>query len=362
MRILFMISSIGIGGEQRVASIITNYLVNEGNDVDIACFKRFPKSFKFNDNICIKVIEKKGKTPKNLHRLMAIRKQIKLKSYDIIIGFGVIPSVIASLANVGLHHPVIVCERNDPDVYPCLWKIIRSVAYNFAHGAIFQTKEASSYFKNELFKRRIVIPNPLELDKIPDNAEKIRKKVIVNTSRLVPAKNHRMLIEAYSRISNEFPEYRIEIYGDGELKDSLINLINRKKLSQRVKIFESVPNVLDKIKDSEIFVLTSNNEGFPNSLAEAMAMGIACISTDCRIGGPKDMIENNQNGLLINVNDINNLEKTLKKLINDNHLREQISKEAYQIRYRLDSEKICAMWIDFLNSFIVSANPNSKNW
>ncbi|MFP3490956.1 glycosyltransferase, partial [Staphylococcus sp. SIMBA_130] len=72
-------------------------------------------------------------------------------------------------------------------------------------------------------------------------------------------------------------------------------------------LHEATPDVLEKIKKSEVFVLSSNNEGFPNSLAEAMSMGIACISTNRRIGGPKDMIENNKNGLLIDVNNLRDL-------------------------------------------------------
>lgn len=353
MRILFVISSIGIGGEQRVASILTNYFIEKDNSVDIVTFKKDEKGFKYNEKIKVFLLNKGKGITKNLKRISKIRKLIKRGNYDVIIGFAVIPSIICSIANIGMDYPVIVCERNDPDIYPRIWKLIRSIAYKFATGAVFQTTDAKEYFRKDLFKKSIVIPNPIELSKMPELQCVSKRKVIVNTSRLTPAKNHELLIKAFSNIATDFPDYKLEIYGDGPLRNRLIDIINELDLSDRIVLHKATPDVLEKIKNSEIFVLPSNHEGFPNSLAEAMAMGIACISTDCRIGGPKDMIENNKNGLLINVNDTNNLEKALRKLINDNNFREQISKEAYKIKYKLESQKICAMWVEFLNTFII---------
>jgi len=350
MKILFVISSIGIGGEQRVASILTNYFIEKGSLVDIVAFEKNTKAFNFNEKININLVKNSKGITKNINRIVKIRQLIKNGNYDIVIGFAVIPSILCSIANIGLNTPVVVCERNDPDVYPKYWKIIRGWAYNFAQGAVFQTTDAMNYFDRKYFKKRIVIHNPIELDNLPRLTHGSKSKVIVNTGRLALAKNHELLIQAFSKIAKDFDEYILEIYGDGPLKESLLDLVNELGMRKRIVLHEATPDVLEKIKESEIFVLSSNNEGFPNSLAEAMAMGIPCISTNCRIGGPKEMIVNNKNGLLIDVNDLEGLENAIRKLIVNQEFRDTISKESYKIREKLDSEIIGSNWMGFLNN------------
>src|SRR5690606_30995726 len=113
----------------RVASIVTDYFIEQGNSVDLVTFQKGEKSFVFNEKVNIKMLEQTKGIGKNFKRIMSIRKLIKKGKYDVIIGFAVIPSILSSIANIGLHYPVVVCERNDPNVYPKLWKLIRSFAY-----------------------------------------------------------------------------------------------------------------------------------------------------------------------------------------------------------------------------------------
>ncbi|MCY9006776.1 glycosyltransferase [Peribacillus frigoritolerans] len=352
MRILFVISSTGIGGEQRVASILTNQFIEKKNSVDILTFEKSDKAFKFNSDINFISIKNSKGVFKNINRIRQIRKLIKKGDYDVIIGFAVIPSILCSLANIGLNFPVVVCERNDPDVYSKKWKFIRSIAYKFAKGAVFQTTEAMDYFSGKYFKKRIVIHNPINIAELPTIEGESKRNVIVNTARLTSAKNHKLLIKAFSRIAKDFEDYKLEIYGDGPLRESLLDLINELGLNKRIVLYEATPNVLEKIKYSQIFVLTSNNEGFPNSLAEAMAMGIPSISTNCRIGGPKEMIVNDKNGLLININDLEGLENAFRKVIVNKELRDTFSKESFKIRNKLDSKVIGSRWIEFLNTLV----------
>ncbi|MEH7214277.1 glycosyltransferase [Priestia megaterium] len=348
MKILFVISSTGIGGEQRVASILTDYFVKKGHLVDILTFKEGEKSFSFNNDIKIKCIENKKRMFNNLNRIIKIRKASKQGKYDIVIGFAIIPSVLCSLANIGLKSSVVVCERNDPSVYSKLWKFVRSIAYQFAKGAVFQTTDAKNFFGGNYFKNSTIIHNPLELSRIPDRYLKERKKAIVNTARLTSAKNQKLLIQAFANVHQEFEEYNLEIYGDGPLKEDLLLLIRELKLDRKVKLFEATPNVLQYIKDCEVFVLSSNNEGFPNSLAEAMAMGLPCISTNCRIGGPKEMITNYENGILVEVNDLKAMENALRSVLSDEKMRKNLGDNAYDLRKKLEYSHIGDIWINFL--------------
>ena len=351
MQILLVISSMGIGGEQRAASIITDYLVKQGNHVTVLTFDASQKTkIPFNPSIPILVIDK---SKSNIYRLKSIRKEIYQKAYDVIVGFAVIPSVLCALSAIGSNIPVIVCERNDPDVYPKLWKFVRSVAYKFAAGAVFQTNDASQYFSNQYFRNRVVIPNPVRTDiKKYRKAVKDRDPIIVNTSRLTEAKNQIQIIQAFSKISNIYPNYTLDLYGDGVCGEKIRSLINELNLAEKVHLHHAQNNIFSQISNSQIFVLASAHEGYPNSLAEARALGIAPISVNCRIGGPKDMIENGINGILIPLNDEKSMIEAMQYLISNEIERNRISENAMKLADKLCISNIGKQWSDFIQEII----------
>jgi glycosyltransferase involved in cell wall biosynthesis len=353
MNILFVISSISIGGEQRVASIITKFLTDNGHTVDMITFKTDKKKIRFDSNVNVIHLQKKRYFD-NISRISLLRKHIKKNKYDIVIGFAIIPSILCSLAAARTTTPVVICERNDPKNYKLTWKIIRRLSYKLAYAAVFQTRDAHDYFGDNFFKLSKIIPNPIIKTNLPIRDKQNINHKIVNTARLVKAKNHKMLIEAFSKISNKFPEHTLHIYGDGPLKKNLNELVNSLGLEDKVFLHDADPNVLEKIKNSSLFVLTSNNEGFPNSLAEALAIGIPSISTDCRIGGPKDMIEDNENGFLIPVGDVDALAQVMGKVLQSKNVQERISDESRKICNELDVEIIGNNWIEFLSSITSS--------
>lgn len=359
MKILLVISSMGIGGEQRAASTVTDYFVKSGHYVKVMTFDSSKeKQIAFNEKIAIEVADK---TKNNLYRLHSIRKEMKKIKPDIVIGFAVIPSILCSLASVGEHIPVVVCERNDPDVYSNLWKGVRSIAYRFASGAVFQTHDASRCFSDSYFKTRTVIQNPIRSDikKYRKPVEE-RKKVIVNTSRLTKAKNQNQIINAFSRVHEKYKDYRLELYGDGECRQALQSLIEEKHLENIVTINNSTTNIFDIISEDEIFVLASSHEGFPNSLAEAMALGLAVISVDCRIGGPKDMIADNINGKLIPLNDEDALVSAMEDLMSNSSKRELFSKAAMELADNLSIEVIGKKWENYLQKVIDTYEGENK--
>ncbi|MXP74782.1 glycosyltransferase [Lachnospiraceae bacterium WCA-9-b2] len=109
--------------------------------------------------------------------------------------------------------------------------------------------------------------------------------------------------------------------------------------------------MFDYINSSAIFVMTSNFEGMPNALLEAMALGLPCISTDCPCGGPRSLIETGKNGLLIPVGDIEALEKALRVLLKSPDFADSLGREATLIRGKLDIENIGRQWLEYMSSF-----------
>ena len=163
-----------------------------------------------------------------------------------------------------------------------------------------------------------------------------------------------MLINAFSNIANDYPDWNVVIYGDGE--NDYINRINEcirdNHLEKRVVLHNAIDDIHKAMANNAIFVLTSNFEGMPNSLMEAMGMGMACISTACPCGGPEFLINNGQNGFLVPVNDDHALSVVLSELITNNELRQSISTNAVEIRKKLDINEIYAKWNEYIMSVV----------
>jgi glycosyltransferase involved in cell wall biosynthesis len=169
----------------------------------------------------------------------------------------------------------------------------------------------------------------------------------VNTSRFTKAKNHLILINAFSKIHHKYPEFKLEFYGEGPLKKNMQDRVLELNLTEKVLFHNPTTTVLKEIKNASIFVLPSNNEGYPNALVEALALGIPSISSDCRIGGPKDMINHGENGFLFEVGNENDLKLALDNLLSNKKVQQAFSTNSVDIVKKLNAESISMKWISF---------------
>lgn len=161
-----------------------------------------------------------------------------------------------------------------------------------------------------------------------------------------------MLLDAFSIISKRYPDYQLVIYGEGPQKEILVNKAEKLKIADQVYFPGYVKNLREKILESHIFVLTSNYEGMPNVLMEAMSLGKPVISTDCAIGGPKFLIENGQNGLLVPTNHSNKLVEALEKIIDDAEFAKKLGENAFNINDRLAPDKIYSIWEKYIEEIV----------
>ena len=289
-----------------------------------------------------------------LKKIVQIRKFLKEERPDIVVTFHIDITFFLLIAMTGLNIPVVVSERHDPKVTPRRksLRILRKLLYPGVDGFVFQTEEAKSFFSEKIGKRSVVIGNPVRED-LPDiDGEKIFNNEIVSAGRLEAVKNHALLLEAFSDVAGELPEYVIKIYGEGSQRENLEKKILELGLEGRAELCGTVKDLPSKIKDSALFVLTSNYEGIPNVLLEAMALGIPSISTNCPCGGPELLIENGVNGLLIQVGDRKALGEDMVKLLKDTELRDMISENAVGVRQRFALQKIYNDWKTFTDRFI----------
>ena len=284
--IAILIPSLACGGAEKSSSLLANYLAESGMynvsffilDSESPYYYLVPSIKVYHVDINCKV---RGTIPRNFNRANYVRKLINLNNIEIIIGYTHLSSILACYACLGTTTKCIICERSDPSRYGIAIKTAKYFLYRRGNGAIFQTSFVQDYFKGFL-KDGVIIPNFIESDKLPNIIPySKRSKKIVSVGRLDKLKNHKLLISAISRIIDRIPDYTIEIYGDGELREDLQRQIHSLKLTDKVILKGKSNDVLNHIKDAKLFVFTSNCEGFPNALLEAISMGIPCISTDC---------------------------------------------------------------------------------
>ena len=180
-----------------------------------------------------------------------------------------------------------------------------------------------------------------------------REKRIVMVARLHENKNQALVMEAFREATRErFGDYRLSLYGDGPDRIKLQHLAASLGIDSRVEFKGNVKHVAEHIEKARIFVLASGHEGMPNSLIEAMSLGLACISTDCPCGGPRDLIEDGVNGLLIPVGDVGALRDAMVRLMESEELCDKLGTEAVKVRERFAPEVANARWKEYLEEIM----------
>lgn len=245
--------------------------------------------------------------------------------------------------------PYIVMECNNPkpglDATEQVDKM-RNQYYPMASKCVMMTNGAKSYFNKDIQDKSVIIPNPVR-DDLPEAYYGERRLTIVTYCRLSKQKNLTLLIRAFKKFHSQYPDYTLEIYGDGEERELLDRLIVEKGLEKCVSIYPFDPQVHQKIKDCAMFVSSSDWEGWSNSIMEALALAMPVIATDCDFG-PRDMITDHMNGLLVPVGDVNALVNAMTELAENHELAEMLGRNAAVAREIFSMEKIGSQWLELI--------------
>lgn len=352
MKIVFIIGSLAGGGAERVVSELASCMVRQNNDVYIITVASSKIDYSISSKVNIIDCSKRESVPgvNFIRRLSRIKNTIKQVNPDVCISFTVAVNIYSVLSCIGAKTKLILAERNDPRFDPPgkVMRILRKILYPFADNFVFQTEGEKKFFSKRIQKKSVVIPNPVNPE-LPEPYQGERTNRFVSAVRLTPQKNLKMSIDAFSEVVKKYPEFRLEIYGDGELRNELEDYIKNKGLHSNVFLKGRSSDLYNDIKDAYGFILSSNYEGISNSMLEAMALGIPTISTDYPSGGAREIIESYKNGILVNLNDYKQLAKEIITLIEDRELCRKISSECRKIRNQLDSSKITDKWICYIH-------------
>lgn len=361
MKIFIIISSLSSGGAERVTATLANAWANRGWDVTVTTFASADLDFyPLNEPVHRIALDLAGDSINffqglraNLCRLVSLRRVLREKQPDIVLGMMATASVLGSLASIGLSCHVFVSERIHPPRLPIgkIWSFLRRRAYPLTTRVIALTQESAQWLKTHVPGCRVaVIPNPVVfplplVEPVLDPQEIVPKKqrLLLAVGRLAEQKGFDLLIESFVPIAAKHPDWILVILGEGPKRLMLEALITSLELNHRVKLPGRAGNIRDWYHRADFYVMSSLFEGFPNTLVEAMAHGCPAVSFDCDTG-PRDIIRHKIDGLLVPIGDTPALTEALDQLIGDIDLRIRYGARAADARERFSLDRILTLW------------------
>ncbi len=344
-KIVFVIPDMPGGGTERVVALLANEYSRRGREVGVLLFAGQTTVYPLDKDVeVVSVGGPSGGSVRNrISRIRRMRAYYCRNSDCEIWAFSVMGAVFSVVAALGMHHFMLVSERNDPNRYE--HPRIRNFFYRFADVIVCQTQEAILCFPKKIREKAQVIPNPIDIGNAKSYTGSREKKVVA-VGRLEPQKNHALLLRAFARFLKQHSDYILEIYGRGGQQKALEALADELGISAKVFFCGFSDQVREKIRKAAMFVLSSDYEGISNSMLEAMAIGVPVIATDCPIGGSRTYIKDGINGILVPVGEAEPLAEAMNRLAEDERLREQISAQAVQLREELTVERVAQRFLE----------------
>lgn len=352
-KILFYINTIKRGGAERVMTNLSSQFAENGYETVFVT--SFPEKEEYELNKKIKRYNleeqelKESRLKRNISRIQKLRKVCKKERPDVLVSFMAEPNFRAIIATMGLPVKTIVSVRNDPNVEygGRLMHFVGKWILPLADGCVFQTEDAKAWFPKRLQEKSTIIFNAVKSEFYHVTREP-EEGLIVTLGRFQVQKNHKLLIHAMQQVKKKYPSVRLKLYGQGVLQEELEHLIAELGLQENVTIEGQTDNVAEALKYADIFAMTSDFEGMPNALMEALAVGVPSISTDCPCGGPRMLIEDGVNGLLFPVNDLNALVVSIEKLLENKALKDSMSKAARWNAQKYQEAEIFNQWKEYI--------------
>lgn len=366
MRVTLVITNLDSGGAERVISIMANHWTQKGWPVTLLTFDdgSTPPFYDLDSRIHLIPLDiyQVSSNPaaaivNNLKRISVLRRAIRDSKPDVVISFLSFVNSLALLATRGLGVPVVVSERNDPLMDPIgpIWKLLRRWTYTFEAQVVVQTERGRTSFPPAIQARTTVIPNFITPH--PDTGTTspelmLDKPSIVAMGRFYPQKGFDLLLKAFVRLKDRYPDWTVTILGDGPLRPQLESLRDALGLEDRVNLPGRVKNPHEILAQAELFVLSSRWEGWPMALAEAMACGLPVIAADCRTG-PREIIRDGVDGVLVPPEDVEALAAAMDQLMANDSERRRLASRTEEVTDRFPVEKAMGMWEEVIRTTVL---------
>ena len=389
MVISFVLASLGSGGAERVVSLLANKMSEHGHQIEIICLKFNDVYYQLDSRV--KVTFAMQHTKNRFSEIFWLRNYIKKQEPDVVIPFteGVYCFTILALLGTGI--PIIASERLDPAAMSLPRKFLKRLLLPYADWLVVQTESIKAYFPKSIQKKTSVIYNPVNdevfenprmdsrvqsskrkradsydhsghdfchnsskqtslTDLVAPKIQSSKQNRIISVARLYPQKNQKMMIEAFAKIADEFPDWQLVIFGEGPLRAELESLVSSFKLEGRVLLPGRTEHVIEELRKSKIFCLSSDYEGMSNSMIEAICVGLPVVST--KVSGTEELVTNGVDGFLVGVRKVDELTTVFRRLLLDESLRIKMGINCMKKSSLFSLDSIVEQWKSLINEVI----------
>jgi len=362
MKLLVFISSLATGGAERVTVNLANHWAQTDWEITIVTLARQSEDF-YALHPAVKRIaldlagDSSGVVAgirQNWRRVHVLRQILRQVRPDVALGMMSTSNVLLALAGRGMGQlRLFGSERCYPPHFPLgkAWNALRRTSYGRLDAVVAQTHECAVWLRNHTAARHVcVIPNAASYP-LPSGAPHIApadvtapgRNILLSVGRLSAEKNFDGLIDAFDAVAARHPDWDLVILGEGPARRDLEARIGRSAFAPRMHLPGIAGNVGEWYARSGLYVLASHSEGFPNTLAEAMAHGMPVVSADCDTG-PRDIIRNGIDGLLVPPRDAAQLRMALDRMLGDGQARKTFAAHAVEARERFSLDTIASRW------------------
>lgn len=351
--ILFITQSLSFGGAAKMLSFVAESLYARQHKVCIVNLKGTQNVTDYERSISDGICVKKLLSNDRKKQIFEIRHIAKEFSAHVIIGFTEIPNALARIVGGALGIPSVMSERGDPartGVGKGVKNNLVLRLINTSPGGVFQTEGARAFYGKGLQKRGIVIPNPIFITGgVPNTPYEEREKTVVSVGRLDNfQKRYDVMLDAFKLFSDKHPEYVLKLYGRGVDEEQIAGWVKERGLVEKVKFMGLTTQPMQDTCRDGMFLITSDFEGISNSLLEAMAVGLPCVSTDHTPGGARLLITDHENGLLAPVGDAEKLAAAMCEFAENSELAKKCGENAKDVVNRFAPERIIDMWEEYI--------------
>lgn len=321
MKIAFVTSTLTSGGSERVMSLLANQLAERGHEVEIINLNKHIVFYPIHEKVMLSFAEDEVGIS-ILKKITWLRKHIKKEQPDVVIPFMEAVFCVTLFALIGIKVPVVSSERIDPRKSPFVRNILRRIFLPLTSHLVVQTRDIKAFYPYFIQKKTSIIYNPVS-ETVFHLQDKPKEDVIISVGKLDKQKNQKLLINAFADIAEDFPNWKMVIYGEGSERYALESLVERLKIKDKISLPGRCEKVIEEMNKAKVFAFSSDFEGMSNAILEAVCVGLPVVTTN--VSGATELVKEGEGGFVVPIHDRKALANRLKILLKDESLMQNMA-------------------------------------
>ena len=325
MKIIFVTATLTSGGSERVMSLVANQLAERGHQVDIVNLNKHIVFYPIHQQVKLSFAEDEVGSS-IVSKILWLRKHIKAEKPDVVIPFMEAVYCVTLLALIGIKVPVISSERIDPRKSPFIRNILRRIFLPLTTHLVVQTQDIKAFYPKFIQKKTSIIYNPVS-ETVFHLEDEPKENTIISVGKLDGQKNQKLLINAFVSIAEDFPIWKLVIYGEGRERESLESLVSsfKSQVSRRILLPGRCETVIEEMNKAKVFAFSSDFEGMSNAILEAVCVGLPVVTTN--VSGAAELVKDGEGGFVVPIRDGKALADALRTILLDEQLRKKMARE-----------------------------------